>query len=37
MEVYRESFDYKLEEDMEVLFGLLNLMFGMVFLKISGN
>ncbi|WLT38569.1 hypothetical protein NON20_01585 [Synechocystis sp. B12] len=37
MEAHRESPDYKPEEDMEALSGLLNLMFGMVSLKISGN
>lgn len=37
MEAHRESPDYKPKEDMEALSGLLNLMFGVVSLKISGN
>ncbi|MCT0252709.1 hypothetical protein KQ311_02415 [Synechocystis sp. CS-94] len=37
MEAYRQSPDYRPEEDIEALSGLLNLMFGMVSLKISGN
>jgi hypothetical protein len=37
MESYRNSPDYNPEDDFEALSGLLNLMFGMVSLKISGN
>ncbi|MBE9175907.1 hypothetical protein IQ225_12465 [Synechocystis salina LEGE 06155] len=34
---YRQSPEYKPEEDIEALSGLLNFMFGMVSLKITGN
>ncbi|WP_228017242.1 hypothetical protein [Synechocystis sp. LEGE 06083] len=34
---YRQSPEYKPEEDIEALSGLLNFMFGMVSLKIAGN
>lgn len=37
MEGYRQSPDYNSEEDFEELSGLLNFMFSMVSLKISGN
>ncbi|QUS62469.1 hypothetical protein IQE94_08450 [Synechocystis sp. PCC 7339] len=37
MEGYRKSPEYKPEEDIEALSGLLNFMFGMVSLKIVGN
>lgn len=37
MEAYRQSPDYKPEEDIAELGPLLNLMFGMLYLKIDGN